>query len=151
MSESDETADAEETDAERNETSVSEETSGESGSADDNDASDITAPSIGPDTVIHHEPPEERLDLEKISDTDAMGNDKRRAVVGQRYSASPARQATLYAIFVVVMIAIVIGGKALADRLDEPPKQVKDAAPWTGAKNHTQRNLDFPEYGEPAS
>ena len=122
-----------------------------SGSDDENDASDITAPSIGPDTVIEHEPPEERLDLDKISDTDAMGNDKRREVVGQRYSASPARQATLYGIFVVVLIAMVIGGKALADKLDEPPKTVEDQAPWTGSENHTQQDLDFPKYGKPAS
>jgi len=125
--------------------------SSDDGTSDGEDASDITAPSIGPNTVIEHEPPEERLDFDKISDTDAMGNDKRREVVGQRYSASPARQATLYGIFVAVVIAVVIGGKALADRLDEPPKTVEDQAPWTGSENRTQQDLDFPKYGKPAS
>lgn len=148
-------------DADENETSSSSDSDSTSDSDSDSnsnsdsdsdlkDASDITAPSIGPNTVIDHTPPEERLDHDKISDEDAMGNDKRRAVVGQRYSASPARQVVVYALFVVIVVAIVIGGKALATSLDKPDAKVKDAAPWTGNNNPVQR-LDFPQYGEPAS
>lgn len=116
----------------------------------ENDAENITAPSIGPNTVIENKPPEERLDHDKISKTDAFGLDKRRAVTGKRYSASPARQVVVYALFVVVVVAIVIGGKALATNLDEPPKQVENRAPWSGTEQPVDR-LDFPKYGEPAS
>lgn len=120
------------------------------GDGEEIDASDITAPSIGPNTVIHHKPPEERLDHDKISDTDILGRDKRREVVGQRYSASPARQVATYAIFVVVVVALAIGGKALATKLDKPPATVENRAPWTGTEIPVNK-LDFPQYGEPAS
>ncbi len=132
--------------------SSSKDSESSSDGADDDldDASNITAPSIGPNTVIEHEPPEERLDFDKISDEDAMGNDKRREVVGKRYSASPARQLVTYALFIVVVVALFIGGKALATKLDEPPKTVQAQAPWTGTERPVQR-LDFPQYGKPAS
>ena len=57
------------------------------GSTDEKDVSDITAPSIGPDTTIEREPPEERLAKHEQSDVDAMGLDKRREVVGGSYGA----------------------------------------------------------------
>lgn len=94
-------------------------------------ANEITAPSIGPNTQIDHEPPERRLDYDKISDVDAMGLDKRRQVVGHSYSASFGRQALLYGIFLAVVAALVIGGKMLADELDAPPAEYADEAPWS--------------------
>ena len=115
---------------------------GGSGSRDDNGgtaqkrgdgikpASEIPAPSIGPNTVIEQVPPEERLDKDKISDVDAMGLDKRRSVVGHSYSASFAKQATLYGIFLVVLAALVFGGKLLVDELDAPPAEYEAKAPW---------------------
>lgn len=93
-------------------------------------ASEITAPSIGPNTVIEQVPPEERLDKDKISDVDAMGLDKRRSVVGHSYSASFAKQATLYGIFLVVLAALLFGGKLLVDELDAPPAEYEAKAPW---------------------
>jgi hypothetical protein len=94
-------------------------------------ASETPAPSIGPHTEIEHEDPEERLARHEQSDTDAMGLDKRRAVVGGSYSPSVARQATLYGIFVAVIIALGVGFKLLADKLDEPPANNADKAPWS--------------------
>jgi hypothetical protein len=95
------------------------------------DASDTVAPSIGPHTTIERKPPGERLNQDEISQVDAMGLDKRREVMGQRYSPSFAKQATLYGVFLVVLAALVIGGKLLADKLDEPPATVADEAAWS--------------------
>jgi hypothetical protein len=93
-------------------------------------ASETPAPSIGPHTEIEHEDPEERLARHEQSDVDAMGLDKRREVVGGSYGPSLARQVTLYGVFVAVVVALGIGFKVLADKLDEPPKNYEDTAPW---------------------
>jgi hypothetical protein len=94
-------------------------------------ASETPAPSIGPNTVIDKPPPEERLAGHQQSDTDAMGLDKRRPVMGGSYSPSAARQVSLYGIFVAVVVALAIGFKLLADKLDEPPADNPDKAPWS--------------------
>jgi hypothetical protein len=94
-------------------------------------AGETPAPSIGPNTVIDKPPPEERLAGHEQSDTDAMGLDKRRPVMGGSYSPSVARQVTLYGIFVAVVVALAIGFKLLADKLDEPPANNPDTAPWS--------------------
>jgi hypothetical protein len=52
-------------------------------------------------------------------------------VVGGSYSPSIGRQATLYGVFIVVVVALAIGFKLLADKLDEPPANNPDAAPWS--------------------
>src|SRR5919201_1155209 len=64
------------------------------------------------------------------AETDAMGLDKRRSVVGGSYSPSFARQATLYGIFIVLIVGLGFGFKLLADKLDEPPKHISATAPW---------------------
>lgn len=111
----------------------------------DNDAAGITAPSIGPNTKIDHRPPDERIDLEKISNIDAMGLDKRRQVGGQRYGASPAKQAAVYGGALAVIIALVIGGKLLTDELDQAPPEGEVAeAPWADAEQKQPPRIDFP-------
>jgi hypothetical protein len=106
-------------------------------------ASEITAPSIGPNTVIEKEPPEERLAKHEQSDVDAMGLDKRRGVVGQKYGASFAKQATVYGVAVAVIVALVIGGKLAIDELDKGPTVNEDKAPWSG-NDSRPAELDFP-------
>jgi len=126
-------------DAENDKSSSDDEASGDESSGDD--VSNITAPSIGPHTKIEKESPQERLARGDQSDTDAMGLDKHREVVGGRYSASPARQITIYALVVAVVIGLGFGFKLLADELDQPPKTVADEAPWAG-KGVEQRAPD---------
>jgi hypothetical protein len=114
-------------------------------------ASEITAPSIGPNTVIEKEPAEERLAKHEQSDVDAMGLDKRRPVVGERYGASFAKQATVYGVFLVVLVAVLVGGKLAVDELDKGPAQAEDKAPWA-QEDATQRPpepLDFPRNPSP--
>ncbi|MET0824817.1 MAG: hypothetical protein ABWY79_10690 [Solirubrobacterales bacterium] len=99
---------------------------------EEKDVSETTAPSIGPNTVIEKDDPGERLSRHQQSEVDAMGLDKRREVIGGRYSASATRQILTYAIVVLVVAGAAIGIKLLADDLDQPPKRVADEAPWTG-------------------
>ena len=113
--------------------------------------SGTTAPSIGPNTVIEKDDPEERLSRHEQSETDAMGRDKRREVIGGRYSPSLGRQAAMYGIFLAVVAAITIGFIVLAGELDKPPNEYKDEAPWAraDAPNIKPQPIDFPTYGNP--
>jgi hypothetical protein len=104
--------------------------SGSSGSSSLDDQQEVTAPSVGPNTVIDKAPPEERLAKHEQSSTDAMGLDKRREVVGESYGPSFARQATLYGVFLAVTAALVIGFVLLAGKLDQAPDSYADEAPW---------------------
>ena len=89
-----------------------------------------TAPSLGPHTVIDRPPPEERLAKHDQSDVDAMGKDKRRAVVGGKYGPTKARQAALYGIAVAVIVLLAIGAKLLISSQDKFPSKVQAQAPW---------------------
>jgi hypothetical protein len=130
----------------RTSSSDSSDTSDKSSNGDEE--ADITAPSIGPDTTIEHVPPDERLDMDKISDVDAMGLDKRRQVGGQRYGASPAKQLAIYGGALAVIIALVIGAKLLTDELDQPPAVQEDSAPWAEGEQKEPAPIDFPRSTE---
>jgi hypothetical protein len=130
MSEEEKDSDEQPEEESEDRTDDSDSESGSSGGAKKIDVSDTTAPSIGPDTVIEKEDPEERLARHDQSDVDAMGLDKRRPVIGGQFGASPARQATIYGIFIAVVAALVIGGLLLVDSIDQPPAENADAAPW---------------------
>jgi hypothetical protein len=97
------------------------------------DISDTPAPSIGPNTTFDKRSAEERLAGTEQSSEDAMGLDKRRQVIGGRYSASPTRQIVTYVIVLGVIVGGAFGLKMLADDLDKPPAKVEDQAPWTGS------------------
>ena len=74
---------------------------------------------------------ERRDDGDGPSDTDAMGQDKRREVIGQRYGASRARQLLYYGLFIAFLVAIYVGGQAAVSHLDKAPAHDKDQAPWS--------------------
>jgi hypothetical protein len=109
-----------------------EEASSSSSSSSDTetvDISDTVAPSVGPHSTFTRKA---HVEGHEPSDVDAMGLDKRRSVVGESYAPSFGRQATMYGIFLAVVAALVIGGKLLADKLDQPPAETKDEAVWSG-------------------
>ena len=89
------------------------------------------APSIGPDTVIEKDPPEERLARHEQSDVDAMGLDKRREVVGGSYGAGAKRQVTVYVGVLAVAALIIFGLFLLVGQLDQPPDTIEHQAPWS--------------------
>jgi hypothetical protein len=98
------------------------------------DISGTTAPSIGPNTVIETDTPEERLARHEQSDKDAMGLDKRRQVIGGNYSASFGKQLLRWAVVMVVVVAAAFGAKLLVNDIDQPPAHAADRAPWTGSQ-----------------
>jgi hypothetical protein len=130
---------------------------GESGSSGDSEQSsggsgkkghmlhegEFTAPSVGPHTVIERPPPEERLDFDKISTTDAMGKEKKRKVVGGTYGPTRTRVFATFATFFAVVAALAVGFYFLAKELDQPPKNNPDEAPWSaeGVEQNRPRPL----------
>jgi hypothetical protein len=115
-------------------------------------ASEIPAPSLGPHTDLGEKvPPEERLEKHEQSTVDAMGLDKRRHVAGKQYGASFAKQATVYGVFIAVVVALVIGGKLAADELDQGPEVDPDKAPWSQPKavQRPPTPIDFPRNPSP--
>src|SRR3954454_2489434 len=87
---------------------------------DDRPEQKITAPSLGPHTVIEREPVEERLARHEQSEVDAMGRDKRRTVVGKKVGPSKTRQLAVYLGALAVVAALVVGGIVLIGALDKP-------------------------------
>jgi hypothetical protein len=64
---------------------------------------------------------------------DAMGHDKRRAVVGKSYGPSARQQLTVYGTFIAVMAVLVVGFLLLAQELDKAPDTNPDVAPWSAS------------------
>ena len=65
------------------------------------------------------------------SDVDAMGQDKRRSVIGHAYGPSKARQIAYYVAFIAFIAALYFGAKFAVDELDQPPARNADKAPWS--------------------
>ena len=104
-----------------------------SGGSDKFDEDAPGGASVPADGVGDWDPPHESEDESNFSETDAMGQDKRRTIIGQGYGPSKARQLLYYGLFVAFVVALAIGAKIAVDELDQaPPKE--DQAPWTGTK-----------------
>ena len=75
-------------------------------------------------------------DEEKIahaSDVDAMGQDKRRQIVGHAYGPSKRSQ-LLFFVAIGALVVILIGGSLAAmAAFDQPPDEYPDEAPWSEA------------------
>jgi hypothetical protein len=65
------------------------------------------------------------------SDVDAMGQDKRREVVGHSYGPSFRSQIMFFVAVGAVVVVIVGGWLALVSVFDKPPTHFKDSAPWS--------------------
>jgi hypothetical protein len=83
------------------------------------------------------------------TDTDAMGQDKRRQVVGQQYGATVRKQLTVYGIFLAVVAVVVIAFLTVVSGIDNREIPLEDTAPWTaaGAEVEAPRDIDFPRNG----
>ncbi len=92
---------------------------------------------------------EDRTTDEVPGDRDAMGQDKRRQVVGQQYGATLRKQITVYGIFVAVIVGLVLIFLTVVNNIDNRDIPLKDTAPWTeaSAKQTQPRDIDFPRNG----
>jgi hypothetical protein len=92
---------------------------------------------------------DERARAEETSDTpsdlDAMGQDKRRTVVGGQYGATVRKQLTVYGIFIAVVALLIIGGLTVVSSIDGRDRELVDTGPWTEAEasQEAPRDLDF--------
>jgi len=88
----------------------------------------------------------------QASDVDAMGQDKRRQVVGHAYGPSRKSQ-MIFFVIVGAIAVVVIGGYALAiAAFDQPQDEYADAAPWSSsdAEQRPTRSPSGP-CGEPGN
>lgn len=80
---------------------------------------------------------------------DAMGLDKRRAVIGGRYSPSVPRQVAIYGLFLAGLAVLIIVALIAVNRFDQPPDEYPDSAPWAAesAPEIEPAPVDFPRNG----
>jgi len=65
------------------------------------------------------------------SQVDAMGQDKRRPVVGHTYGPTKRSQ-IMFSVAVAAVLVVIIGGwLALVSAFDKPPRHFSDSAPWS--------------------
>lgn len=83
------------------------------------------------------------------SDLDAMGNDKRRPVIGQQYGASARKRLIVYGIAVTVLVLVVVAFLTVISGVDERKIALKETAPWSasGAPQEAPRDVDFQRNG----
>jgi hypothetical protein len=83
------------------------------------------------------------------SDLDAMGNDKRRAVIGQQYGASARKRLIVYGIAVGVMVLVVVAFATVVSSVDNREIPIENTAPWAqaDAQQKAPRDVDFGRNG----
>lgn len=83
------------------------------------------------------------------TDLDAMGQDKRRQVVGRQYGATVRKQLTVYGIFLAVVAVVVIAFLTVVSSIDNRDMPLEDTAPWTAAEASQEppRDVDFQRNG----
>lgn len=76
------------------------------------------------------------------SAVDAMGQDKRRQVVGHSYGPSKRSQIMFFVAVAVVLVVIVGGWFVLVGLFDKPPTHFTDKAPWSTTPANAQVALE---------
>jgi hypothetical protein len=90
-----------------------------------------TAPSSADITSLEKFEPSEEAKRHVPSHVDAMGQDKRREVVGHSYGPTRRSQIMFFVAAAAVAVAIVGGWLVLVGLFDKPPTHFKDSAPWS--------------------
>jgi hypothetical protein len=72
------------------------------------------------------------------SEVDAMGQDKRRQVVGHSYGPTRRSQIMFFVALAAVAMVIVGGWFVLVGHFDTSPTHFKDAAPWSTTPSGAQ-------------
>jgi hypothetical protein len=83
------------------------------------------------------------------SDVDAMGQDKRRQVIGHSYGPSRRSQIMFFVAVAAVLIIVVGGWFALVAAFDNPPSDSNGGAPWS--QTVTNENLAAQQNTPPRS
>src|SRR3954451_19795525 len=97
-----------------------------------------TAPSAANIDELEKFEPSEEAKRHKPSDTDAMGQDKRRQVVGHSYGPSRRSQIMFFVAVGVALVVVLGGWLALVAAFDKPPIHFNDQAPWSATASSAQ-------------
>jgi hypothetical protein len=86
---------------------------------------------------------------EQDTSRDAMGNDKRRQVIGQQYGATVRKRLLVYGAVVGVIIVGAIVFLTVVSNYDNRDRKLVDTAPWTNAdaSQDAPRDVDFKANG----
>lgn len=86
---------------------------------------------------------------ENRSDVDAMGNEKRRVVIGQQYGATTQKKLLVYGAVVGFFVVLAIVFLTVVTNYDSRDVPLKDTAPWTAANasQEAPRDVDFKANG----
>jgi hypothetical protein len=90
-----------------------------------------TAPSAADIDKLEKFEPSEEAKRHQPSTVDAMGQDKRREVVGHSYGPSKRSQIMFFVAVGAVLVVIVGGWLALVAAFDKPPTDFEGSAPWS--------------------
>jgi hypothetical protein len=112
-----------------------------------------TAPSAANIKDLDKFEPSEEAKQHEPSDLDAMGQDKRRSVVGNTYGPTRRRQALFFAMAAGVAVLLVVGAIAAIHAFDQPEKNYPDEAPWAQAEGADNPPVHSPSgpCGEPGN
>ena len=116
---------------------------------DSNDRVRGTAPSAADISKLELMEPSEEAKQHKPSDVDAMGQDKRRPVVGHSYGPSRKTQLVFFVAVAAVLVIVVGGWLALVSAFDTPPENAADKAPWSKPAGDAQ--LTAEQHAKPTS
>jgi hypothetical protein len=92
-----------------------------------------TAPSGGNIDELEKIEPSEEAKAAEPSSVDAMGQDKRREVIGHAYGPSLRSQLLVLGAVVGTFVLLGVGFKLAANHSDARPKTNPDKAPWSKA------------------
>jgi hypothetical protein len=86
---------------------------------------------------------------ERSGDLDAMGNDKRRNVIGQQYGATVRKRLLVYGAVVGVIVVVAIVFLTVVSGYDNRDMPLKNTAPWAQADSAQEppRDVDFKANG----
>jgi hypothetical protein len=96
------------------------------------------APSSPDIRKLHLIEPSEEARQHEASTVDAMGQDKRRQVVGHSYGPSRRSQIMFFVAVGVTLVVVVGGWLALVAAFDKPPTHFNDQAPWSKTASSAQ-------------
>ena len=93
----------------------------------------------------------EKAEAQQPSDVDAMGQDKRRQVVGHSYGPSKRSQVIFFATVAVVVVGVLGGWTLAVAAFDTAPESYPDKAPWSTAPEQSPTRSPSGPCGEPGN
>jgi len=117
--------------AKRSSSSTKRKSRPKSSASEESHATRGTAPSAANIEDLEKFEPSEEAKQHEPSTVDAMGQDKRREVIGHSYGPSKRSQFMFFGAVAAVLVVIIGGWLLLVSIVDTTPKTFPDRAPWS--------------------